>query len=138
MIDIEPTAAATAARTQTADAAAGVATAQQASLDYDSFLRLLVEQMKNQDPLDPKSETEYVAQLATFSNVEQNIITNDRLSSLMTATSLTDAQSLIGRTVTTPTGEGGIVESVKVASGEISATMRDGSVVAITDGITVA
>jgi len=138
MIAIDPAAAATATGAQSADEAAGVAASQQATLDYDAFLRLLVEQMKNQDPLEPKSETEYVAQLATFSNVEQNIITNDRLMSLMTASSLTDAQSLIGRTVTTPTGEGGVVESVRVASGEIAATLRDGSVIAVTDGITVA
>lgn len=116
---------------------ASVAAAKQQTLDYDAFLRLLVEQMKNQDPLEPMNDTEYVAQLATFSNVEQNIITNDRLLSLITATTLTDAQALIGRTVTTPTGESGVVASVKVASGEMMATLADGSVVSVGDGITV-
>ncbi len=116
---------------------ASVAAAKQQTLDYDAFLRLLVEQMKNQDPLEPTSDTEYVAQLATFSNVEQNIITNDRLMSLITATTLTDAQALIGHTVTTSTGESGVVASVKIASGEMMATLADGSVVSVGDGITV-
>mgnify|MGYP000002863734 CR=1 FL=1 len=135
---MDPVEAAAAARTQGVDNEASIGAARQQALDYDSFLRLLVEQMKNQDPLEPMSESEYVAQLATFSNVEQNIITNDRLLSLITATTLTDAQSLIGRTVTTATGEGGVVANVKIASGEMLATLTDGSVITIGDGITVA
>ncbi|WFR54976.1 flagellar hook capping FlgD N-terminal domain-containing protein [Anaerocolumna sp. AGMB13025] len=41
------------------------------SLDKDSFLQLLVTQMKYQDPLNPNTDTQYVAQLATFSQLEQ-------------------------------------------------------------------
>ena len=40
------------------------------SLDKDAFLQLLVAQMKYQDPLEPTSNTEYIAQYATFSQVE--------------------------------------------------------------------
>lgn len=40
------------------------------SLDKDAFLQLLVAQMKYQDPLEPTDNTEYVAQLATFSQLE--------------------------------------------------------------------
>lgn len=132
---IDPTAAA--AAYPTAQAEATVSTAQQQTLDYEAFLRLLVEQMKNQDPLEPVSDTEYVAQLATFSNVEQNIITNERLLSLITTNTLTDAQALIGREVTTSEGASGIVSSVRVASGEITATLTDGTEVLVGDGLTV-
>ena len=135
---MDPVEAAAAAGAQAVRNEASVGAARQQSLDYDSFLRLLVEQMKNQDPLEPMAESEYVAQLATFSNVEQNIITNDRLLSLITATTLTDAQSLIGRTVTTADGQGGVVESVRIASGEMLATLTDGSVITVGDGVTVA
>ncbi|GAB5375494.1 MAG: hypothetical protein AcusKO_19560 [Acuticoccus sp.] len=135
---VEPsTLAAITERATAAGDAATVGTASQNTLDYDAFLRLLVEQMKNQDPLEPTSETEYVAQLATFSNVEQNIITNERLMSLITTNTLTDAQALIGRTITSPDGESGTVESVKVASGAISATLSDGRTVTVGDGVTV-
>ena len=50
-----------------------------ASVDYNSFLKLLVAEMSNQDPLNPTDSTEYMGQLATFSNVGQTIQTNKKL-----------------------------------------------------------
>ena len=47
--------------------------------DFDTFLQLLTAQIRNQDPLNPADSTEFVAQLATFSNVEQAVQTNDLL-----------------------------------------------------------
>ena len=131
---IAPTSDATGA-TQTPTAS--VAASQQQTLDYDSFLRLLVEQMKNQDPLEPVSETDYIAQLATFSNVEQNIITNERLLALATTNALSDAQALIGRTIETPDGISGTVERVQIAEGQIYATLAGGDIVVVGDGIEV-
>ena len=40
-------------------------------LDKDAFLQLLVAQMKYQDPMEPTDNTEYVSQLATFSQLEE-------------------------------------------------------------------
>ncbi len=40
------------------------------SLDKDAFLQLLVTQMKNQDPMNPSDNTEYMSQLAQFSSLE--------------------------------------------------------------------
>ena len=53
--------------------------------DFDMFLRLLTTQMRNQDPLNPQESTEYTAQLATFSGVEQQVLTNDLLRDLQSS-----------------------------------------------------
>lgn len=50
--------------------------------DFDTFLKLLTTQMKNQDPLNPINSTDYATQLATFSGVEQQTRTNQLLESL--------------------------------------------------------
>lgn len=62
------------------------------SLDKDAFLQLLVAEMSNQDPLEPSSNTEYVAQLATFSQVEE-------LQNVGNSISQSQASSLIGKVV---------------------------------------
>jgi flagellar basal-body rod modification protein FlgD len=49
----------------------------------DAFLKLLVAQLKNQDPLKPQDNSEFVAQLAQFSSLEQGMGVNDRLDKLM-------------------------------------------------------
>jgi flagellar basal-body rod modification protein FlgD len=53
-----------------------------AATDFETFLSLLTAQMKNQDPLKPLDSTDFVAQLASFSSVEQQIRTNDSLSQI--------------------------------------------------------
>jgi len=52
------------------------------SSDFETFLRMLTVQMKNQDPLNPIDSADYAVQLATFSGVEQQVKTNDLLANL--------------------------------------------------------
>ncbi|MCR8549495.1 flagellin biosynthesis protein FlgD [Salipiger sp. P9] len=52
------------------------------SSDFETFLRMLTTQMQNQDPLNPVDATDYATQLATFSSVEQQVLTNDLLRDL--------------------------------------------------------
>jgi flagellar basal-body rod modification protein FlgD len=52
------------------------------NLDYDDFLTLLCAEMQYQDPLEPTSNTEYVAQLATFSQLESTLSMQDTLTSI--------------------------------------------------------
>jgi flagellar basal-body rod modification protein FlgD len=49
----------------------------------DAFLKLLVEQLKNQDPLAPQDGAQFVAQLAQFNSLEQLISINGRLGQLL-------------------------------------------------------
>lgn len=62
------------------------------NLDKDAFLQLLVTQMQNQDPLNPSTDTEFVSQLATFSQLEQ-------LQNLSANTEKSHAFSLVGKEV---------------------------------------
>ena len=61
-------------------------------LGKEEFLKLLVCQMQNQDPLNPQNDTEFVSQLAQFSSLEQMTNMNATMSN-------TSAYSLIGREV---------------------------------------
>lgn len=54
------------------------------SSDYQMFLQMLTTQMQNQDPTNPIDSTDYAAQLASFSQVEQQVQTNELLTSLIT------------------------------------------------------
>jgi len=75
------------------------------SEDYDRFLKLLTAQMKYQDPMQPTDPTQFVAQLAQFSQVEQQTKSNTYLKSILDAVSgsanLAENAALLGRTVQT-------------------------------------
>lgn len=62
------------------------------SLGKDAFLQLLVTQMKYQDPLNPNTDTQFVAQLATFSQLEQ-------MQNLAQTTANSQVYGLVGATV---------------------------------------
>jgi len=59
--------------------------------NFDTFLTLLTEQLKNQDPLDPLNSEQFVQQLVQFSSVEQQIASNESLEALL-ALQQTDSQ----------------------------------------------
>lgn len=54
------------------------------AMGRDAFLKLLVAQLKNQDPLKPQDNSQFVAELAQFSSLEQSMGINDRLDLLAT------------------------------------------------------
>jgi len=57
------------------------------SSDKEAFLQLLLTQLENQNPLDPVDTTEYTSQLVSYSQLEQQMNTNDKLDSLVSALS---------------------------------------------------
>lgn len=71
--------------------------------NFDQFLLLLTTQLKNQSPLDPMDTNQFTEQLVQFAGVEQQLKTNDTLSSLLSlsaASTATNAVGFIGATIT--------------------------------------
>ncbi|RJE48744.1 MULTISPECIES: flagellar hook capping FlgD N-terminal domain-containing protein [unclassified Dehalobacter] len=101
------------------------------SLDKQAFLQLLVAQLQNQDPMSPMDNSQFVAQLAQFSSLEQlsNMATamDELKESMVTLNSqslLTQGAAMIGKEVTWADSDGasqsGTVTSVKWADGSLA------------------
>lgn len=119
-------------------ASAAKAKSSAATVDYNSFLKLLVAELKNQDPTEPMDATQYMSQLASFSNVEQNIQTNNKLDDLLQTSYLQQAGSIIGRTLTSPDGEiSGKIEEVRIFDDGIVAVLDTGDQVVVGGGVTI-
>src|SRR3954453_23882508 len=86
------------------------------ALGKDDFLKLLVGQLQHQDPMQPSSDTEFIGQMAQFSQLEQQTNTAKSTDQLVRASTL----GLIGRTVTYPdaskASRSGVVTQVDMAS----------------------
>jgi flagellar basal-body rod modification protein FlgD len=122
----------------TTSAATKAAPSSASSVDYGAFLQLLVAQLKNQDPSKPMDSTQYMAQLASFSQVEQSMIANGKLDALLGSVAIAQAESVIGRTVTSADGETtGVVTSVKITSQGPLATLDNGKELLIGPGVKI-
>jgi flagellar basal-body rod modification protein FlgD len=69
--------------TTTSAADLGSALGGNKAMGRDAFLKLLVAQLKNQDPLKPQDNSAFVAELAQFSSLEQSMGVNDKLNQMM-------------------------------------------------------
>lgn len=66
------------------------------SSDFETFLKMLTTQIRNQDPLNPMQASDFAAQLATFSNVEQSVRTNQLLEGMQAQFSLLAMSQIAG------------------------------------------
>jgi flagellar basal-body rod modification protein FlgD len=132
----------TTATTTTASSAASTAAAAKKatalSFDPDTFLKLLVTQLQNQDPTSPMKPDEMMSQIATISSVEQVVQTNAKLDQLLTSSALQQADQVIGQNVTSQDGtQTGTVVSVTLGTSGPVAKLADGSTLALGSGITI-
>ena len=109
------------------------ASASKNGMDKEAFLQLLVAQMKYQDPLEPTSNTEYISQYATFSQVEQ-------MQNMSATLELSRASSMVGKQVLIQTTDSagntkevqGMVEYVKYENNKAYVSI-DGTLYSIDD-----
>lgn len=92
-------------------------------LGKDDFLKLLITQLTHQDPLEPVSDTEFIAQMAQFSTLEQMTNVAKGVESLLSVTKL-NAQSYIGKEVIYYDDNTGLYQQSSVRS----AIFEDGEV----------
>ncbi|MBN9259947.1 MAG: flagellar hook assembly protein FlgD [Hyphomicrobium sp.] len=108
------------------------------TLDYNAFLHLLIAQMRNQDPMEPMKSSDYVAQLATFSQVEKTIQTNERIASLLNTNNLQLAENLVGKMVISDENKtGGVVVAAKVLSNGVMVLLDNGQEFMVGPGLII-
>lgn len=95
------------------------------SLGENDFLKLLVAQLKNQDPLNPMKDTEFIAQLAQFSSLQQMTSLNGTLNSYVSQQNAMNAINMVGKQISTSDGKSGIVTKVGFDNGNISIYVGD-------------
>lgn len=107
------------------------------ALGQEAFLKLLVAQLQNQDPLNPQENSDFVAQLAQFSSLEQSIGINDRLDQLALqnqglqnsqVVALVGKQATVKGNIVTLSGQGSIVPisfALESAASEATVVVRD-------------
>jgi flagellar basal-body rod modification protein FlgD len=71
----------------------------QQSLGQDDFLRLLITQMSSQDPLNPVSNSDFIAQMAQFSTLQQTTNMQTDMAAMRSQQDIVQANSMIGRDV---------------------------------------
>jgi flagellar basal-body rod modification protein FlgD len=111
------------------------------SVDYNTFLQLLIAEMKNQDPTNPMDTSQYMSQFAQLSTVEQAMQTNSKLDALLSSSALSQADGLIGRTASFTDSTGatvsGKIASVSINSDGSVATLENGTRIPIGAGLTL-
>ncbi|WP_234998476.1 flagellar hook assembly protein FlgD [Salirhabdus sp. Marseille-P4669] len=120
------------------------------ALGKDEFMKILMVQLQNQDPLEPLKDTDFIAQMATFSSLEQlmNISSSmEYLSLNQSNASLLDYSHLIGKEVSynTYNDEGlldkvekGKVQSISFRNNDIQVVLENGEKIDTKDIIEIA
>lgn len=98
----------------------------------ESFLKILAAELQNQDPLNPQSNSDYVAQMASFSNLDYQEQIATGVQNLTLTSSLSQGATLIGKDVKYT------VDGAAPGSGRVErVTVADGAVALVIGGTTV-
>jgi len=99
------------------------------TLGKDDFLKLFVTQLQHQDPMNPSDNSQFMAQMAQFSTLEQITNLSNATTQMVFANQVSQSVGLIGRTVTYDNADGtsgtGVASAVNIANGTILVTIGD-------------
>jgi len=85
-------------------------------LGKDDFLKILITQLSNQDPTSPMENTEFIAQMAQFSSLEQMTNMSQSFEKLTTMINSSEAQTALGKTVEIDLGDTTTTGTVQAAT----------------------
>lgn len=106
------------------------------SLGKDDFLKILMTQLQNQDPLNPLQDKDFIAQMATFSTLEQITNLNTSIGQLVLDSQLSQSSQMIGKTLTYLNEENkettAVVKSVTFKEGKMAFQLGDEAKTSIT------
>lgn len=111
-----------------------------AALTQQDFLMLMVEQLRNQNPLDPQDGSDFFAQLVQFDTLETMRTMSDAIQSLVAVSELANASVLVGRTVRAEIARGpdpktGVPRPPEVVEGVVErVTLGPSGTLAFVDG----
>lgn len=88
----------------------------QATVSQNDLFRILLTQLRYQDPLKPTDNAAFIAQLAQFTGLEQSRQTNENLQSLLQMQASGQSVALLGRTVEIASSSGNVVGQVTTIS----------------------
>jgi flagellar basal-body rod modification protein FlgD len=123
------------AGTSSTSASAGAAAAEATNqLTSDDFMKILLTELANQDPLEPMDNSQLLDQMATIQSMQSSNDLTDSLQEMVSVQRMSQASSLIGKTVTGIDSNGeqvsGVVERVTVAGDSVSLVV-DGRTVSL-------
>lgn len=102
----------------------------------EAFLEMFTTQLKHQDPLNPMDNTEFTAQLATFTSLEQLFNMNENMEQMLQyENSLNNvlAVSMIGKEVTTEESAGAVITGITFEEGVTFLTLDNGEKVTMSE-----
>jgi flagellar basal-body rod modification protein FlgD len=100
-------------------------------MTQQDFLNLMMTQLKNQDPLDPMKDTDFMAQMASFNSLNQLTTLNKNMTTFMQQQGYQNAASaatLLGMQVTGANGTTGVVSGITVDPNGVSLTVGNNKI----------